>query len=507
MSAMAPPPLLDDVECEPLTPEAIARLAEFDIESASDAEVVAMMSAWARVRTYAEGQIARAVLALRDRAPGSELIDNDQLVSAEVAAALHLGTGGADRLVSTTVGLATRFPSTLAAVQDGRVSWAKATTLVEHASVLDDAAARLVEGQVLPAASERTPAQHADAVRRAVDRLDPASADARRRRAQRDIELVREHLGDGMGVLFARIASEQLDTVWLGADAWARRQKAAGDRRTLGQLRVAALVQWAQSFLVHGDPSRCDFDCGAAEGTRPPRRHGRPIRLTVLWDLTSVLGITDRCGELADSGASLPSSAMHELVAGGAVIRRLLVDSDTGELVDLSAQGVWLAPSDGRRGHRQPVELHVVTTTRQWRAMQAGEDDVLAAALASPRCAAIPGLHELLLAPASADALDQTPHAYPTPARLAEFIGARDRHPTSPGAGLSAARASDIDHVVSVRAGGKTVRDNLHTPTRRWHRLRTYGGWSVTRWGRGWRWISWTGRTVTTRPHDYRLGP
>jgi len=501
MSAMAPP-LLDDVEREPLTPAAIARLAEFDIDAASDAEVVAAMAAWARLRTYAEGQIARAVLVLRKRAPASELIDTNQLVSAEVAAALHLGTGGADRLVSTTVALATRFPSTLAAVQDGRVSWAKATTLAEQADVLDDAAAAVVESQVLPAAAERTPAQHADAVRRAVDRVDPASADARRQRALRDIELARQHLGDGMGVLFARMASEQLDTVWLGADAWARRQKAAGDGRTLGQLRVAALVQWAQSFLVHGDPSRCDYECEPSGAARPPRQHGRPVRLTVLWDLTSVLGITHRCGELADSGASVPPSGMRELLAGGAAIRRLLVDADTGELVDLSARTVWLQPVGNTR-HRQPVELHVVTTTAQWRALQAGEDDVLAAALAT----AAPTLRELLLGPVSAEALDRTPNAYPAPTRLAEFIGARDRHPTSPGAGLSAARASDIDHVVSVREGGKTVRDNLHSPTRRWHRLRTYGGWSVSRWGRGWRWMSWTGRTVTTRPHDYRLGP
>ena len=61
--------------------------------------------------------------------------------------------------------------------------------------------------------------------------------------------------------LFARIASEQLDTVWTAADLWARNRKADGDKRTLDQLRVAALVQWAQSYLHHGDPTYCDQWC------------------------------------------------------------------------------------------------------------------------------------------------------------------------------------------------------------------------------------------------------
>jgi hypothetical protein len=494
---------------EQLTPLEIARLAAADLESASDADVVQVMAEWARVRNYADGQIARAVLELRKRAPANELIGAAKLVAAEVAAALCLGMGAADRLVATTVALASRFPSTLSAVESGAVSWAKATTLVEQSAVLDEAGARLVEARVLPHASARTPAQHTDAVRRAVDRVDAAAADERRRRAERDIELVRHHVGDGMGELFALMASEQLDTIWLGADAWARRRKAAGDGRTLGQLRVAALVQWAQSFLVHGDPSRCDYDgeSPAADvpddaDTNGPRRHGYPLRLAVVWDLRSLLGCADHCGELADSGATLPPAAMRELLAGGATVRRLLVDSDTGELVDLSSTHVEL-PGSHRSGHRQPVELHVVVTTGEWHAMQSGDDAMLAAALGE----STPQLHGLLLGPACADELDQTPHAYPAPARVAEYVSVRDRHPTNPSAGLSAAAAGDVDHVVSVRSGGLTVRANLHSPTRRWHRLRTHGGWSVVGIGRGWRWTSWTGRTITTRPHDYRLGP
>jgi hypothetical protein len=113
----------------------------------------------------------------------------------------------------------------------------------------------------------------------------------------------------------------------------------------------------------------------------------------------------------------------------------------------------------------------------------------------------------MLAHPLTADDLDQQPNAYPAPAALAEFVSTRDRHPTHPTAGLSSAAAADLDHTVSVRHGGRTVRHNLTPLTRRWHLVRTFGGWAVRRLGRQWLWTSPSGRTYTTEPHDYRLGP
>jgi len=194
-------------------------------------------------------------------------------------------------------------------------------------------------------------------VQRGVDRVDPDGADQRRRKAREDIALIRRHYGDGIGELFARLPSEQLDTIWTATDLSARTRKAAGDPRTLEQLRVAALVQWAQSFLHHGDASRCDRWCDspndlhdAAPPESPPTRHGRPGALHALWDLTSLLGVTRRCGELQDSGATLPPDPTHELVAGGVRLRRLLIDPDTGELLDLTP-GTWILPRTDVTAH------------------------------------------------------------------------------------------------------------------------------------------------------------
>ena len=52
---------------------------------------------------------------------------------------------------------------------------------------------------MLPKAAGRTPAQHADAVRRAVAQVDPDGADARRKQQQKTVRMIRTHYDDGMG--------------------------------------------------------------------------------------------------------------------------------------------------------------------------------------------------------------------------------------------------------------------------------------------------------------------
>ncbi len=116
-------------------------------------------------------------------------------------------------------------------------------------------------------------------------------------------------------------------------------------------------------------------------------------------------------------------------------------------------------------------------------------------------------LLELLTHPVTADALDDDPDAETPGPALAEFVAVRDGHPTNPTAGPSPAAAADLDHVVPRSAGGRTVRANLAALTRRWHVLKTHGGWAYRKIPRGWEWTSPAGRTYRSRPFDYRLGP
>jgi len=107
----------------------------------------------------------------------------------------------------------------------------------------------------------------------------------------------------------------------------------------------------------------------------------------------------------------------------------------------------------------------------------------------------------------TADDLDNYPDRYRPSARLAEFIATRDRHPTNPTAGPTAASAADTEHLTPPRQGGTTTRDGLTTNVRRWHNHKTHGGWTVQRHRRGWLWTSPRGRSYYTQPYDYRLGP
>ena len=181
----------------------------------------------------------------------------------------------------------------------------------------------------------------------------------------------------------------------------------------------------------------------------------------------------------------------------------MIIDPDTGELLDLTPH-TWTLPRTRSTELDAPVVLGVLIDQPTWAAITDGTaDPALLAAIAS----APPAVRDLLAHPWTAEDLDSTPHAYPTPARLAEFIAVRDRHPVNPTAGPTAAAAADLDHAISVADGGLTIRDNLPSVVRHWHRIKTFGGWTVTRNGRGWKWTSPRGRSYTTGPYDYRLGP
>src|SRR3954453_14768849 len=225
-----------------VTPALVSRLAAIDPAGLDDDARVGLAVCWSRVRNYADAMVGRtvAVQVAATSAVGGPRdvvrIEAERLAAGKIAAALRLGTGAAEGLVFVADALARRLSATAAAVASGAVSWAKAATLAYATASLDTPAARAVEAKGLPFAATRPPAQHRDACRRWVDRIDPDGAAERRRQARSDVRLVATHHGAGMGELFAAMPSEQLDVVWTGADLWARREKEAGDPRSLDEL-------------------------------------------------------------------------------------------------------------------------------------------------------------------------------------------------------------------------------------------------------------------------------
>jgi hypothetical protein len=374
-----------------------------------------------------------------------------------------------------------------------------------------------------------------------------------------------------MARIYATLPSEHADLLNAAADTAARRAKADGDYRTLTVLRVAFLVDNAVAFLTGqpfpgitvrtdnpdgpsdgsddpdgGEPNDdgpnngAPSDAGATDdaedtdgedaesaseadtaenaGCAAPRRHGRTVRVGIVWDLPGLLGLTDQPGLLIDSGATLLAPAIRELLTThGVRLRRLLHDDASGQLLDLTPR-TWAYGTGHRRGRTPylldlsvPAWLHHAITTGDTTGLTAAQRDLLTrltVAIASLDRRARRVLTQLLAFPVTADDLDATPDAEtPSPA-LAEFSARHAGHPANPAAGPTPAAACDHDHNRSRRCGGKTVRANLAPLTRTWHRLKTHGGWTLTRHPDGrWQWTSPTGHHHTVEPHDYRLGP
>src|SRR3954468_4860935 len=244
-----------------LGPALLARLGGVDVEALDGDAAVDVAVAFDRVANRVAARRMRAVATAVRRQLGTERVDPIRLASAELAAALALGSRSIGAEVTCALALTGPLTRTLAAMHTGAVSYAKARLLVEATLDLFDDQAQAVEALVLDAAPGRTWAQHAAAVRRAVVRVDPGAPERRRKNAERASRLVRRYGDDGLAELIVTLPTAQVDAAYTAADAWARARKAAGDDRTLQMLRAAAIAQWATSYLTHGDPTTCDHTC------------------------------------------------------------------------------------------------------------------------------------------------------------------------------------------------------------------------------------------------------
>jgi hypothetical protein len=516
-----PEPTVDEVlawaQTEPPSAAVWAQLQAIDPTGLDEDQGISYSVGWERVANSAHGYRALGVAATVAASPRCATVPREMHAAHQLGPALGFGRGAGDRLVADAVAVATGLPATKAMLLAGNISWRKASSVAAGTACLSADNARKVEDKVLPGSWGRSPWKHDQVLARTVEQVDPQAADDNRKDRARDIRLVTHHYGAGMGQLFADMPSEWLDTIRTAADSYARSRKAAGDPRSLDQLRVVYLVHASRSYLSHGDPTTCLLDCDALPDPDPgdgavgepetdsvfgavPTRHGKPVALHLVWDLSSLLGLTSHCGLLTDSHTSLPPTAVRELIAGGLRVRRMLINPD-GHCVDLTPRSWLLPPTDGST-HRGPVVLSLTTPT-------VGDDlaaEVRAAidALEDRRLAAV--LRELLDYPVTAESLDQHDSADPTPA-LAEYTAVRAGHPVNPCAGPTAASAGDNDHHQARKDGGKTERANLGPLTRRWHRIKTFTTWTVRQIVHGWEWTSPTGRIYLIEPFDYRLGP
>jgi hypothetical protein len=326
-----PGPLLEWAAGLPVGSELNGVLASIDTARLDAAGQIRLAVQWARVEAHACGRKLAAVAAMAGPEPDPTVNRGEpDFTDLEVGAALHLGAVSAQKLTTTARTLAHRMTGALTSLLTGRIGYLQAMQYAEAAAALTDAQCSRVEQLTQDKAESRTPWQLRQLLRKTVTRIGAEDFGRRRQAAARRIRLSVTPEPDGMSSLWAWMTSLDATIIDAGAEAYARAAKAGGDQRSLDELRVAALVDWAERYLM-------------APGG--PRAHGRPVTINIACDLTTLLGLTAHPGEILGTGQLIPAEALPELIPV-AEFRRLITDPMTGHLLDY-----------GRSTYRFPADL------------------------------------------------------------------------------------------------------------------------------------------------------
>lgn len=322
-------PGLEGLDCDAEGRVALADLVAF-LDGAdpssfpTDHDVLDAVAVWDRVAAAVSGRLLAAVAELASR-PEVYGPDDDPTVVArravrapagtttrtslpdELSARLNDGQGASSNRCRAALELPTRFPLMWHELQAGRASEAKGRILVLGCQALDDAAARVVDERVAHLADRQAPSRFRQSVRRAVLRVDPDDAAIRRERAEKDRCVRISPAEDGMAELWALLPAVQATALGTYLEQKARSARAAGDERTLDQLR-------ADAFTEHLDVK---------------------VGVQVLVPASVLMGAGDDPAHLEGFGP-IDATAARALAAD-ATWRRILTDPDDGTLVGVSS--------------------------------------------------------------------------------------------------------------------------------------------------------------------------
>lgn len=500
-----------DLVGTPAGADLAAVLDWFDPSRADDATVVEAIAAARRLAAWTHHRVALLAAEL-SRRPSMNPIwsaaaggppEQASVAGDEIAMRVACSRRAAQGLVAE--GRAYTGPMVVAgdALARGVLDPAKARLLVDRLGSVALQVAVAVQERVLPGAERRTIGQFRRDVERALLIVDPADAVMRRERARTTRRV--EHpqlLPDGMACLRAVLPVADAARIDSTLGSAARTARAAGDPRTLDQLRAdglrdlvlhtACTSDGPRSAVVASGPAFEGSDRGAvfagvagvagvaappersasagdgvggvelaSEVTQPRsgasqddgpstcgRRAARAPQIRVTVPLSTLLGSSDHPGELEGVGP-IDGDAARALAAGG-TWSRLVTDPLSGTVLDV-----------GRTRYRPPPALAEHVRVR---------DGVCA----RPGCST----------PAAASDLDHT----------IEFHA-----PTGPDADPGSAGR----HVDDLRGTGRTSADNLAPLCRRCHRLKTDGGFRLRQPRPGvLEWVSPTGLLYRVVPGD-----
>jgi hypothetical protein len=437
-------------------------LEQTELAGTEDYDVVEVVAAWQRMASWVAAGAARAAAVLAERPAMNPVwpatagnVAETNVAGDELAIRLGCSRRQGRLLVRDGRAYAGALAWTGDALARGEIDPVKARVLVNELADLPAPLALGIQEAVLDGASCRTPSQLTKDVARTMLALDPLGCRAHRDVAAQgrrvDRPRVLPHGMAGLWAVLPAVGATRLDNA---LDSLARGARAAGDPRTLDQLRADLLVDLTTGEVPGGlaEAALCgagavrarrDDPDGAAQsagGVAVPSVDGQggvcgpvyrgtarrtEIRVTV--PLSTLLGADDGPAELAGYGP---------------------IDADAARA--LARSGTW------RRLVTDPLDGRVLNVGRT---------------------------------------------RYRPPADIAEHVRVRDGTCARPGCSADAA-SCDLDHTVEFhRDVGETSDQNLGPLCRRDHAVKTDGGFRVTQVSPGV--FEWE----TPTRHRYRVEP
>ncbi|MCC9196536.1 DUF222 domain-containing protein [Arthrobacter sp. zg-Y820] len=185
------------------------------------------------------------------------------LAAEEAATILGVPTGTGKALMSQAGDLCTRNTATLQALESGQISYGHAETLVEQCAGVVPAELPGFEAELLGMAAGQTRTQFRVKAQRLREQYYPETIVQRQLTAfeQRTVWVRPEP--DGMSWLSALLPAEKAQAIFTQLSVAARGEQAAGDTRTVDQLRTDILTD-----LLGGHDHECRDECSNGGGGR-----------------------------------------------------------------------------------------------------------------------------------------------------------------------------------------------------------------------------------------------
>ncbi|MDQ0635016.1 hypothetical protein QFZ40_002925 [Arthrobacter pascens] len=333
---------------ETISPDAdpLRQQADVWLDILAEAARLQAKTAALTVRGAAGFNCAAQAIAPQAASP-QEHTAQEMAVVAEVACLLTVGERAAAALLAESRELTTALPLTLAALEDGSISWQHARVMVDETANLDPAGAAALEAHFLdpetvhPAQGcppgEMVPSRFRTKARTWRERHHPESIEVRHARSALDRRVEYAADRDGMAWLSAYLPADQVAGIWDRITSTARALQAPSESRTLTQLRADI----AATLLLGGTAE--DIPVPAA-------------KVLVTVPVFALMGLTDEPATLDGYGPIPPSMARRLIADGADSFHRVLTDPRDGAPLEI-----------GRTSYRIP------TSMRQWLRLRDGK--------------------------------------------------------------------------------------------------------------------------------------